>query len=344
MTWTPSATDGGAAISSYNIEWDTVAFQEEVQTVTVSSAAVTPTVKVITSSATPSNEVQFVVVQPSTGNVNGTFTLTLRGLTTVPISYAANATVFANALSGLGVGFGVTVVVSGAAGTGLTGKMDFGWAVTFTGASVAGALPALVADSTGLAASNATVVVCTQNNNAVPCSRQLPSVSTPRGNQLSGTFTLSMLGHTTAPLSYAISDTDMKAALELLDNIGTVTVNRTGPTSVKGYSWTITFISNPGNTPPAAGSVANLVPDTTFLGGTGATVVQASTTGGFSALSGTFQLTFGGVATNLLRFDASAADIKSQVRRTTAWRGRGCCNGVHVVACSRGAHAPAPIL
>jgi hypothetical protein len=47
-------------------------------------------------------------------------------------------------------------------------------------------------------------------------------VTTRRGNQLGGSFTLTMLGHTTVAIPFDAADTTMKAALEDLANVGTV--------------------------------------------------------------------------------------------------------------------------
>ena len=86
-----------------------------------------------------------------------------------------------------------------------------------------------------------------------------------RGNNIGGTFTLTLRGHTTSAISYKAADTTMKARLEELPNIGTVNVARTGPTSWGGYVWTVTFTSNPGAFPAGATNVAPLVPTWTNL-------------------------------------------------------------------------------
>ena len=55
-------------------------------------------------------------------------------------------------------------------------------------------------------------------------------------DNIRGTFTLSMLGHTTDPIPYNAEDTVVKSRLEALINIGTVDVVRTGPTEAGEYS------------------------------------------------------------------------------------------------------------
>ena len=55
------------------------------------------------------------------------------------------------------------------------------------------------------------------------------------GNQLAGTFTLTLRRHTTIPINFDAADTEVKAALEALPNLGTVIVNRTGPSPQRAY-------------------------------------------------------------------------------------------------------------
>ena len=61
--------------------------------------------------------------------------------------------------------------------------------------------------------------------------QEIQVISTTGGdpNPLAGYFSVSFGGHTTSDLSYDISESGMKAALEVLPTIGTVDVYRTGP-------------------------------------------------------------------------------------------------------------------
>jgi len=112
------------------------------------------------------------------------------------------------------------------------------------------------------------------------------------GNQLGGTYTLTLLGHTTAPIEFNAADTEVKALLEQLPNIGTVSVVRSSPTPQLGYRWTVTFLSNPGAFPPGAGEVPSLVPGIDSLTGTNVTANVSQVVTGYPALAGTFQLTY----------------------------------------------------
>ena len=63
------------------------------------------------------------------------------------------------------------------------------------------------------------------------------------GTSLGGTFTVFYNGAETANLAYNAADTDVKAALENLNNVGIVAVTATGS------SWEVTFLTEVGNLP-----------------------------------------------------------------------------------------------
>eukprot|EP00957_Ditylum_brightwellii_P020379 1537287-Ditylum_brightwellii.AAC.1 len=75
------------------------------------------------------------------------------------------------------------------------------------------------------------------------------------GNVLSGHFRLKLRGHTTERIPFNASADQMKARLEALANVGTINVEVSAATNELGYSWTITFISNPGYFPPSTRDV-----------------------------------------------------------------------------------------
>ena len=91
MTWASPMTDGGAAVQSYQVEWDTNPGRAEVQTVTTStfiganelqtittSAADVDEVQNVTTYAAPIREVQTVTATaPVGGTLAGTFALAL---------------------------------------------------------------------------------------------------------------------------------------------------------------------------------------------------------------------------------------------------------------------------
>ena len=164
-----------------------------------------------------------------------------------------------------------------------------------------------------LLGNGAAVSVCADDtaNAAVACVAAGSTWTPVAGNQLSGTYTLTLNGHTTAPVSFDVTDTQLKVALEALPNLGTVVVHRTGPDAQLGYSWTVTFLSNPGMFPIGSGDLAPLVPDGTYLFANTSSVVVTTATNGSDPVRGNFTLSFrnSAVVTGPMRFDADAADV-----------------------------------
>lgn len=116
--------------------------------------------------------------------------------------------------------------------------------------------------------------------------------SSVSGNEIGGTFTLSLLGHTTDAIDFNAADTQMKARLEALPNVGTVQVSRSTPTPEKGYQWTVTFVSNPGAFPVGAADVEPLTFDLSQLSGLNRTSNVTEQRAGYPPLGGTFQLRY----------------------------------------------------
>lgn len=71
-------------------------------------------------------------------------------------------------------------------------------------------------------------------------------------------------------IDFNAADTEVVTALEALPNIGSVAVTRQGPDGQLGYSWSITFVENPGYFPAGSGDVSLLLPDCSGLVGVGA--------------------------------------------------------------------------
>merc|ERR1719498_647734 len=80
------------------------------------------------------------------------------------------------------------------------------------------------------------------------------------GNTNGGTFLLSG----SAAIPYDATESQMKSALEATNGIGSVMVKRSGPSIQRGYTWTITFLTDIGDVP--------LLVPTSSLTGTGSTV------------------------------------------------------------------------
>jgi len=222
----------------------------------------------------------------------GTFKLSFGGgALSDAISVSATAAQFKAALDASNVlpASGYTVVRSGPA----TGNL-YTWTVTLTDTTLQGDVPfALEVDPVSLAVTGngAAVVVCTDGNAVSPCGG-----TSVRGNTLGGTFTLSLLGHTTQDIDANAAASTVKAAIDALPNVGTVSVVRAAtPDTANAYgrTWTVTFTSMPASFPKGSGNVDTMTVDFTKLTGTGASAsVNNAVTQGSTPLGGTFTLSF----------------------------------------------------
>lgn len=59
---------------------------------------------------------------------------------------------------------------------------------------------------------------------------------------ISGTFTLSIMNYTTAPINFNAAPAEVEAKLAMIGT-GPVTVTQIGPDHVNGYTWLVTFTS-----------------------------------------------------------------------------------------------------
>ena len=238
-------------------------------------------------------------------NLGGTFTLTFRGQTTAPLAHSVSHADLATALTPL---LGSSPTVSrGSVGTGGI----YAWTIVFTDPTLGGNIENLVVDAGGLTGNGASAAVCGDASTAGPCTGQ----SIP-GNELGGTFALTLLGHKSPPIPYNAEQTTMKSSLELMDNIGTVDVLRSGPTPEGGYDWTITFTSMPGSFPIGSENVDILGVDDTLLTGSGKSLTSHDVVHGSNALTGTFKVSFDNTGGNNqqtvdIKKDASAEEMKS---------------------------------
>jgi len=159
--------------------------------------------------------------------------------------------------------------------TPLDGRGGYAWTITFKNAL--GDLPLLDVSSslTGTGASLAIAEV-------------------QKGNQLRGSFALTLDGHTTELLAYDATAAQIEAALEALDSCGSVVVSQVngetatgGVDTEGGRAWTVTFhdVLNPGDV-PALKPVADL------LTGKGAAVLVRELVKGSEASGNEAKLSF----------------------------------------------------
>lgn len=268
-----------------------------------------PLVSVDVSQLAGNRNVNVTVITQGIASVAGSFTLAYAGSSPTTITSGSSAVTVASALNALS-----TIIAAGGVSVSLEYGPDsaggYGYLVTF---NFAGDAPAMVASGAQLLGNGAGVVVCVGASSLGHCH------GTSRyGNVLGGSFTLTLMGWTTRAITFNAANTDMKAALEDLPNIGTVNVVRSGPTAVNGYVWTVTFVSNPGDFPPGSYNVATLVGSNVALTGTGASAVGAPVTTGSTPASGTFTITFNSLYTTPgLAYDVSRDDMKAALESLT---------------------------
>ncbi|CAM9800578.1 unnamed protein product [Ectocarpus sp. 6 AP-2014] len=253
-------------------------------------------------------------------SMGGTFKLTFNGHTTDSISYNAGAADIQAELEALDpIGYlGVNVTSAG-----LSAQYEKMWRVSFVGSTVEGDVEAMQAldYNTALTGNGAAVAIYADGEETSSDRRGAdPSVV---GNQLSGTFTLTLRGWETESIDFNAADTEMEVALEALPNVGSVSVNRKGPDGQLGYSWYVTFVENPGSFPAGSGDVALLSTDSSSLGGDGAWCTVEEMSAGTPELSGAFVLAFtasddggsGGVTryTDELPYNSLAEEVEASL-------------------------------
>jgi len=244
--------------------------------------------------------VSIVEATPGEADIGGSFSVSFRGLSET-INYNESQATMANKLSGI---IGQTVAVTRSSA--LHGK--YAWTITFNHDDLGGNIEDILVSNSGLTGNGAGVDICVDGSSAGTCS----SHTSVKGNEIGGTFTLSLLGHTSAPIPYNAEQTTMKSALESMDIIGTVDVVRSGPTPQRGYDWTITFTSMPGSFPIGSENVDTVGVDSTMLTGSGVGLYAVEETAGSDPLTGTFKLSFDSTSGN----QHQTADIKKDASST----------------------------
>lgn len=159
--------------------------------------------------------------------LSGTFKLKAYGLTSSPIPYDASVADMANALAEMGLSASdISISPS-------TNEGTRSWSITFNAHDDSYDIELLQADSSGLTGGS--------NMNVFTLITQ-PGFHGPYG--ISGFFQLTWRENTTYPLRPNTTATQMKDALESLETINYVNVNRTLiDSTLDVYSWTIEFVS-----------------------------------------------------------------------------------------------------
>jgi hypothetical protein len=184
----------------------------------------------------PLKEVQLIETTAN-ASLGGTFSLSFRGASTPPLAVAATVSDVQGALEKLTSVGAVSVTA-----TNLTN--GFRYAVTFD--SNLGDLPAMTADGTKLTGTGPTAAV-------VSCDkymRQEVSTTAHSGAVIGGSFRLVYQGYSTGDLAWNVDPAAMRAALEQLSPLYSVTVTRGVAGSGGGYRWVVQLNSIEGAAAP----------------------------------------------------------------------------------------------
>jgi hypothetical protein len=178
-----------------------------------------------------------VVTNVVEGNViSGSFRMSVNDQTTVDIASDASANDVRLALEALSSIESVVVTRSS-----VTFQHGYSWTVEFNGDMNDGNVNTLIPDYSGL-----TITSAQEGATA------FINVTSRDGNEVGGDFVLT-LDHggqveSTDPIAFDATAEAFKEALESMPNNiippGTIAVSRTGPDGERGYSWTVTFLSD----------------------------------------------------------------------------------------------------
>ncbi|KAH8049142.1 hypothetical protein JL722_12143 [Aureococcus anophagefferens] len=319
LAWASPMTDGGAAVQSYQVEWDTDPGRAEVQTVTTStyiganelqtistSAADIDEIQNVTTVASPIREVQTVTATaPVGGTLAGTFALALDTRVTggslqytgaIPADAATccgrtSMTAMVEALSNVGSG---NVYNVSREAVDVDGGVGWRWRVTFD-RSLADVPQLQLLDASALTLGSSIAL-----GTAV------------EGNAISGAFRLSFNGDTTALIPSDATAGELEDALELLDTITDVTVIRGDEAAFGGFTWWVTFVHDDN-----AGDVPLLEPvwSGTLLGTSGDPWVNVTEHVPGNELSGSFNISFNGNAESAkVPFDATVSELANALQ------------------------------
>lgn len=321
---------GGVAVDTYKVQYGSASFQPEIQEIAVScntqpaiqivstnTSHVSPSVQLvhIHTSYTPGapvvHDVQFVKCDAS----GGSFQLKFNGVSTPSIAYNAKSADIKNALVSLSAINDVDVTFTGGLQTACTEfyHSQKGFNVTFRSvSSKTGNLPVMIAVT-----------------NSLLGLRRVEITHYPGNAPISGSFKLSFRGSVTKSIPIDASFSDMKAYLEDLDSIplGGVDVSMPVFTSMcKGcIQWRITFHPSLLGADTEVLEIVdffNLVTGSNSLLSVFANGIETSTQRGGAApsvtgndISGHYTLSFRGLTTDLIEFNADASTVKTVLQK-----------------------------
>ena len=305
-------TDGGSAIHSYKVEWDTDPGLPEIQTLTTSTYTGPNEIQSISTYASDINEVQVVKTFATeiqevqriqiTKATSGFFFLELDTTATggssqysgyINVNYPASGSRnsvedIINEMSNVAEFGSVSVTYI------YLDDDEYQYLVEFPVSM--GDVPLMKVHTAELYPSG------TANANVLDVTH---------GNILGGTFRLTFEEQTTADIDFDASEAELREALERLTTIGSVEVTRSAVDDQHGYEWTIEFTSDMND-----GDVDILVADTSSLtvsSANGVANINITATDG-NELSGTFTLEYGGNTTEDISFKATSSEFKEPLK------------------------------
>jgi len=193
--------------------------------------------------------------------ISGKFSLLFRGALTEPIEVLQSDSDFAMSIE-KALGALDTVNTSEISVNPVSlpnGGEEKTFIIEFIGSSVGGNVPKIeIPEELNKVIGTSSKVFTICDGESYTAHNGLDSLVSQGGNILSGAFKLKLRGHITKKIPFNASADQMKSMLEALPNIGNVSVRVSGPSKEFGYTWTITFTSNPGSFPPATRNVDTL--------------------------------------------------------------------------------------
>ena len=303
-------TDGGSAIHSYKVEWDTDPGVQEVQTITTSTYVGTNEIQTIATKLEGKNEVQTVQ----------TYSDEVQEVQKITIKHATSGSYFFLKLdttnTGGSVQFSGDIPVNAeASGSGNTvaeiisemSNIDSPVVVTSNiiseGTEYLVTFPASMGD------------VPTMEpfvDKLLPQGEATATVETvDHGNIISGTFRLSFEGATTDDIPFDATPTVMRERLEALPGIETVEVSVSEADNQRGYYWTIEFTGaqNDGNVVEDIKAVTTGLSVSNPVKAVNGARIAVTTVDGYE-VGGTFTLEYNSEETAPISFEASAAEMK----------------------------------
>lgn len=277
-------------------------------------------VETVIKGGTNSDEIKLlsVVETVATGDIGGTYTLSLSSETTSALSYAATAAQIQTALEALpSVGSGNVAVYGRVAPT----SDNNAYLIHFTGELAGTNVTELSVDDSGIFNGDVSATEFIQGGQ--PTADEV--VLLDFGGATAGTYTITVAGETTTAIDFDAGSGEVRVALEALSTVGT------GNVYVDDFADANSFVESP---QPAilALQFRNSLADTdvgtvtlnsgglTGFSGGGATVIQEG--GGtvneqqsvtINGNGGTFTLTFGGQTTSATAYNASAATLTTNL-------------------------------